>query len=157
MSNGTRSAQPPRQRRGRIVRRILVLGFPTYMVVIEAVLRLGLKVDSSGFLGPTFAATGIGFMMPLTEPKTLRMAQRLENHLKDIGASVILESDQMLIDTAWGLVFVFLLFWAASIYLSVKMTGGASWMFWTSLTLGLLNYLVAIILFVIKENLPEEV
>jgi len=50
---------------------VLIYGFPLLLLLFEWGLRSLLAVDSWGFTGPTLAAAGLSFLVPLTKPKTL--------------------------------------------------------------------------------------
>ena len=94
--------------------KVLVYGFPLLLLVFEWGLRTVMHVDSSGFTGPTLAAAGLSFLMPLTKLKT---------KLIDIPGGdpvlVMSRADEQLVGLIWLLVLSSLFAWAFSCYLSV--------------------------------------
>lgn len=94
--------------------KILVYGFPLLLLLFEWGLRTIMKVDSSGFTGPTLAAAGLSFLMPLTKLKTRSI---------DVpgGDSVLVmtRADEQLVGFIWLLVLASLFAWSLSCYFSV--------------------------------------
>jgi hypothetical protein len=90
---------------------ILSYGTPVFLLPLESCLKFILNEHITSFLGPTLAAAGLSFLVPLTEPKVL-----------SVEGSVLTTSknDFVLVGCAWiAIVFSFLA-WAISCYLSLK-------------------------------------
>jgi len=136
-----------------VTERIHIFFFPLYLVLIELVMRLSLKVDTYAFLGPTLAAVGIGFAIPLTIPKdiTRTFAQSTQKVLKNHGAAVYSRRDYTFVVLVRIILLLFTAGWSYSLYLSVESPGKTLCYIPVSLGLGVLNYVVAIVLSVIKE------
>lgn len=94
---------------------ILTYGFPLILLVFEWGLRTLMLVDASGFIGPTLAAAGLSFLVPLTRPK--RLSVTIANYPNAIATS---KEDQQLVGFIWLLVLASLFAWSASCYASIK-------------------------------------
>src|SRR3954463_14815061 len=94
---------------------ILIYGFPLTLLLFEWGLRSLLAVDSWGFTGPTLAAAGLSFLVPLTKPKILNVAIA---GMPD--AVAISKGDNQFIAFIWLLVLAFLFIWSGACYASIK-------------------------------------
>jgi hypothetical protein len=127
---------------------ILIYGFPLLLLIFEWGLRTIIQVDSSGFTGPTLAAAGLSYLMPLTKPKILDIP--IPGMLGN--AVVTSKADQRLVGLVWLIVLSTLFAWAASCYMSIKhpsetMAGVSAHFF-----IGGVTYVVSLIMTAIKER-----
>ena len=81
------------------------------LVPFEWGLKLMLDQEATSFFGPTIAAAGLSFLIPLTEPKVLSVNGNI------MTTSV---NDNRLIGLLWILILISLFAWAASCYYSLK-------------------------------------
>ena len=136
-----------------MVKRILIYIFPFFLLVIEAILRAILSLDTKTFVGPTLAAVGIGFVIPLIKPR-----QRDYNIRPDLKATLIKEGFlliskrvEIFIDFVWLFTFIFTGCWACTLYLSNKLPD----YYWLGipayLFLGLLCYFGGVVFSEIRE------
>src|SRR5580658_9277036 len=94
---------------------LLLYGFPLILVLFEWALRTIIGVDSSEFIGPTLAATGLSFLVPLTEPKEDIVALAAGKIAK-----VRSEADKDFVPITMLFIFLFFFLWLASCYASLK-------------------------------------
>ena len=94
---------------------ILIYGFPLILLLFEWGLRSLLVVDSSGFTGPTLAAAGLSFLVPLTKPKTL--------NIQVTGAQNVVvtsKADNQFVAATWILVLAFLFYLLVSFFCALN-------------------------------------
>lgn len=124
---------------------VLIYGFPLTLLGFEWGLRTMLAVDSGGFTGPTLAAAGLSFLMPLTKPKK----KNLPGHDDVIAVS---KADAALTPILWISVFAFLFSWSWSCYVSLKLPNDTTFGFASHLVIGGAVYIVSLLLTAIKEK-----
>ncbi len=125
---------------------ILIYGFPLTLLAFEWGLRTMLNVDTAGFTGPTLAAAGLSFLMPLVKPKLIPIA----NQPKTFAIS---KGDANFIPVLWLFVFVFLFSWCFSCYVSLKFPTDKTFGFASHLVIGGILYAISLIFTAIKEKL----
>ena len=126
---------------------ILIYGFPLVLLLFEWGLRSLMAVDSSGFTGPTLAAAGLSFLVPLTKPKSLNVqVAGMPN------AVVTSRADNQFVATTWILVFVFLFVWSWSCYVSIKSPEHNVFGVAKHLLIGGIAYLVSLVMTFVKEK-----
>jgi hypothetical protein len=113
------------------------------LVPFEWGLKLILEEDSTSFFGPTIAAAGLSFMVPLTEPKRRRA---LPN-----GEIVISPNDNRFIPILWILIILSLFAWAASCYFSLKLPSVTLLSLPCHLAIGVVVYALSIVLTYVKR------
>ena len=118
--------------------------FPIMLVPFEWGLKLILKEDSTSFFGPTIAAAGLSFMVPLTEPKRLRALKSAE--------IVIPPNDNRFIPILWILIILSLFAWAASCYFSLKLPSVTVLNLPCHLAIGAVVYALSIVLTYVKRK-----
>ncbi|WP_134082391.1 hypothetical protein [Thiohalophilus thiocyanatoxydans] len=125
---------------------LIVYGFPIILVSFEALLRNLLNVDTLGFVGPTLAATGISFLVPLTKLKEFEFeTEEGERWIK------VSKRDQVFVNLMWFFLFVSLFVWFWVCTLSIQ---GSSFIFLgfpAQILAGAGLYIVSIILGAVKE------
>jgi hypothetical protein len=99
--------------------RILSIGFPIYLLLFEAVVRLLFKVDISSFIGPSLAAGGLGLLIEGTKPKKIADATIVGITLPQ-NFVVRNIKDERLVLVAWGLILVCIVAWLYSCVSSIK-------------------------------------
>lgn len=127
---------------------ILIYGFPLVLLLFEWGLRSLMAVDSSGFTGPTLAAAGLSFLVPLTKPKIL--------NVQVTGAQNVVvtsRADNQFVAATWILVFAFLFVWSSSCYASIKYPDHKIWGFSTHLLIGAGAYLISLVMTFVKEKM----
>lgn len=98
------------------------IGFPIYLIVFEILLREFSKVDISSFLGPTLAASGLGFMIEVLKPKKIELTDDLKSSLANLPDNLTFRSkkDEKLVFASYGFVLICVLIWFYSCALSIK-------------------------------------
>jgi hypothetical protein len=125
---------------------IIIYGFPMILVSFEALLRNLINVDTFGFVGPTLAATGISFMVPLTRLKTSEVESSLGEKWVQVS-----KRDQGYVNLIWLLLFVSLFVWFWVCTLSIQRDASVVFEFPTHVVIGALMYVIGIVLSGIKE------
>ena len=136
---------------------ILNIGFPLYLVGFEILFRSFSNVDTSGFIGPTLAASGLGLLIGVLKPKTIetQLDATVIAALKAKNQTAIVRdpNDEILVTIAWIAILIELLIWywcCAEIMKPLSDGETASSFF--PLSLGIGNYVVGIIISSFKEN-----
>jgi len=129
---------------------ILVYGFPIILALFEWGLRVILKLETIGFIGPTFAAVGLSFLMPLTRPKKIEIKVDIPGYDNVI---VTKPADQTLISFIWILILLYLFAWSSSVYISVRQPNLEVFGLPTHVTIGICAYAVSLVLVAVKEKI----
>jgi hypothetical protein len=124
---------------------VLIYGFPLTLLAFEWGLRTMIEVDSSGFTGPTLAAAGLSFLMPLVKPKQ----KQIPGHE---GYVAITKADAAFVPLLWLFVLAFLFCWSWSCYVSVKLPTHKTLGVASHLAIGGGLYIVSLILTAVKEK-----
>lgn len=124
---------------------IVIYSFPLTLLVFEWGLRTILNVNSSGYTGPTLAAAGLSFLMPLIKPKL----KEIPGETKLVAMSI---AESRLIPFLWMFILIFLFAWASSCYVSIKFPEHQLFGFDSHLVIGGSLYAISLILTAIKEN-----
>ena len=124
---------------------VLIYGFPLTLLGFEWGLRTMLAVDSAVFTGPTLAAAGLSFLMPLTKPKR----KNLPGHDDVVAMS---KADAALTPILWIFVFAFLFSWSWACYVSLKFPTDKTFGFDSHLVIGGSVYILSLLLTGIKEK-----
>ncbi len=124
---------------------LLIYGFPLTLLGFEWGLRTMLSVDSSGFTGPTLAAAGLSFLMPLIKPKV----KPIPGHNDVIAMS---KAEALFMPILWLAVFIFLFCWTWSCYISLKFPLDKTFGFNSHMVIGGTLYTISLILTGIKEK-----
>ena len=104
-----------------------------------------LSVDSTGFAGPTLAAAGLSFLMPLIKPKQ----KLIPGHDNVIAIS---KAEAAFMPFLWLFVFAFLFCWTWSCYMSLVFPRDKTLGFDSHLVIGGSLYSISLILTAIKEK-----
>jgi hypothetical protein len=125
---------------------VIVYGFPIILVSFEALLRNLVNVDTFGFVGPTLAATGISFLVPLTKLKEFEFeTEEGERWVK------VSKRDQVFVNLMWLLLFVSLFVWFWVCTLSIQTSSAMLLGFPAQILAGAALYIVSIVLSTVKE------
>lgn len=127
---------------------VLIYGFPLVLLLFEWGLRSLLTVDSWGFTGPTLAAAGLSFLVPLTRPKILNVSIPSAPN-----AVAISKGDQELVAFIWILVLAFLFVWSGACYASIKHPTHTVLGLSTHLVVGGVAYLISLVMIFVKEKI----
>ena len=136
-----------------MTKRILIYGFPFFLIALERVLRTALNLNSETFMGPTLAAVGVSFLLSLIVPKSreLGLSQETLSEIDRQGIIVIPRNEQILIDLVWVFIFTLTASWAYCLYLSC-ITPTSTWLKIPAYQiLGFGNYFVGVLFSEIKE------
>tara|TARA_R100000655_G_scaffold65413_1_gene103874 strand:- start:2556 stop:2948 length:393 start_codon:yes stop_codon:yes gene_type:complete len=125
---------------------IIIYGFPMILVSFEALLRNLINVDTFGFVGPTLAATGISFMVPLTKLKTSEVESSLGEKWVQVS-----KRDHGYVSLIWLLLFVSLFIWFWVCTLSIQSDESMMFQVPAHVVIGAIVYVAGIVLSSIKE------
>lgn len=136
-----------------MAKNILIYGFPFFLLLLEWLLRSALQIDSLSFMGPTLAATGAGFLLPLIIPKSRDwpISDEEREELKRSGFEISHIKETKLMD--WVLLFVFVLtgVWLYCLWLSSN-TNTVYWLGVPNhIVLGLVGYFIGVVFSAMKE------
>jgi len=136
-----------------MTKKVLIYGFPFFLISLEAILRAALKLNSSVFVGPTLAGVGTSFLLPLIVPKQrcFSLSEQIQKELMEKKILLVSKSEQILIDFVWLFIFVLTATWVYVVYISCTnsdLTWGA---IPVPLAVGLTNYFVGVLFSVLKE------
>jgi hypothetical protein len=147
------------------------------LLLLEYLMRSFISTKGTlAFIGPTLAALGISFVLPLTIRRLMtkeQLKERLkekqekipdaisdkleeiinrEDELGNIGVSIQLDDDMNVPHAAWLLTsLLFTPVWAYALYLSIKFPEGFWWVFPCSCYPGFFNYVVGFGLAELRE------
>ena len=124
---------------------VLIYGFPFTLLGFEWGLRTILKVDASGFTGPTLAAAGLSFLMPLVKPKKTSMSS-FGNYI------YISRAESNFMPVLWIAFIAFLFCWTWSCYMSIVFPHDKTWGIDNHLLIGGVMYSISLIFTFIKEK-----
>lgn len=125
---------------------LIVYGFPIILVSFEALLRNLINVDTFGFVGPTLAATGISFLVPLTKLKEFEFeTDEGERWVK------VSKRDQVFVNLMWLFLFISLFIWFWICTLSIQSSQALFLGFPAQILAGAGLYVLSIILSTVKE------
>lgn len=116
------------------------------LVSFEALLRNLINVDTFGFVGPTLAATGISFMVPLTKLKTSEVESSLGEKWVQVS-----KRDHGYVSLIWLLLFVSLFIWFWVCTLSIQSDESMMFQVPAHVVIGAIVYVAGIVLSSIKE------
>lgn len=126
---------------------VLIYGFPLLLLLFEWGLRVLIQVDSSGFTGPTLAAAGLSFLMPLTKPKQLNI--QIPGNPNAIAIS---RTDTQFMAFTWMVIFGYLFLWALTCYTSIKLPMNKVFSITTHLFIGSCAYVFSLVMTFVKEK-----
>jgi hypothetical protein len=138
--------------------------FPFFLLLVEIVLRSAFLEDITTLIGPSLAATGAAFVVPLTvkRPMTLEKLEYLKKNTTrpDLIEEAILKNkldvttdeEQGVINICSASVFVLVALWVLALYLAVKHDKTSLWLVPVGLIPGLVNCLVGLILTELREG-----
>jgi hypothetical protein len=131
---------------------ILNFGFPVYLIVFEILLRSISSVDTSGFIGPTLAASGLGLLIGTIRPKSLILDPETQQLIQQQGGSIVVRNskDEKVIILGWIAILLELLAWYWSCAITIK-NETIHVQSLLPLYVGIGNYIAGIILSSVKE------
>lgn len=92
-------------------RKILLYGLPLYLYGLELLLKAIANVTADSVAGPTLAGAAIGFLLPLTELKSVTMDATLAQALTKLNARAHSPRDKVFTDLVWVIFFLSLGGW----------------------------------------------
>lgn len=131
----------------------LIYGFPIYFILFEMIFRGVSGVDTTGFIGPTLAAAGLSFLLPLTKPKRFDVPSSIAEIIDGIeDVQIISKKDERLI--GFILIFIVLGFavWAWSCSVSLKSPQDKLWIIRKQVGIGSINYIMGVVFSLLKER-----
>jgi hypothetical protein len=144
-----------------MVKRILVYGFPIFIIILEALLRSFVGSESKAFIGPAISAVGVSLLFPIVIPKPIsskiKLSEATRKDVKNKKIIVVAAKDQRIIDLAWLFLLIFTCGWVWTLYLSSIWPGWywfsiASIQFPGYLIVGFVIYFGGVIFSELKES-----
>jgi hypothetical protein len=136
----------------------LIYGFPFILMLFEWGFRQVIGADTLGFVGPTLAAAGVTFLVPLTKPNQVRISEKVKNALMQKGITAVYEKDQNFIYFVYFILLISSFVWLWSCFVSMTTPNDLVFStFPTHVGIGFINYITAIILCWYKEAINESV
>jgi uncharacterized membrane protein HdeD (DUF308 family) len=133
---------------------LLNIGFPIYLTLFEWLLRTLSSVDTSSFIGPTLATSGIGLLVSSLKPKKIELDPVTVQTLQNQGITAIVrdKKDERLITICLAALFMELLGWYWSCSLTIKTGDNPQYFNYLPLIIGIFNFLIGIILSTLKSD-----
>lgn len=139
---------------------VLSCMFPFFMLFVEWFLKVTSFSSGTGaidFFGPSLASAGLGFLVPLTIPKSpsasIGIDKRTIKSLEEKGVELRLKGDDTFSQFVWLAILVFLCVWMVCLHISSNYPNMLYLQFPVHLWLGLFNYFIGVILTCAKEVL----
>ena len=133
--------------------KFLTFGFPIYLILFELLFRSLFNLDTSHFIGPALAASGLSLIIGLVKPKPVELEPDVQTLLEQNGQTAKNLYDERLIFFSWLFILAGLLTWYWSCNLVLTKSTTMVWIFPLPLFIGLINYIIGISLTTIKEIL----
>jgi len=130
--------------------RVLAYGFAFYLLFLEWLMRALSNIDSHDFVGPTLAAAGVGFIVPLTTAKNSLLNFSNDTQQQLNGYYAISKREQIAVDVLRLFLLVLTVSWAYDVYLVIKKSSGLFGI--SAVRLGFITYFTAVILSEVKEG-----
>lgn len=133
---------------------LLNIGFPVYLVVFEIILRSLSSVNTSSFIGPALAASGLGLLIGVIKPKKVALDPNTEKALKEQGITFVArdQRDEKIVVLGWVAILLELMSWYWSCAMSIKYGDSEGPKSFLPLYIGIGNYILGILLSSLKEN-----
>lgn len=131
----------------------MLYGLPVYLYGLEFLLKLIANIKADSVAGPTLAGAALGFLLPLTELKTVSVPADILKKLKERGADAYSPADKGFSDFVWVCFFASLAAWMYCIYLTLQPLRQSDRFLNLSLTIGCIIFIVSIVLAEIKERI----
>jgi len=138
---------------------VLSCMFPFFMMFVEWLFKItsqtGTGTGAIDFFGPSLAAAGVGFLVPLTTPKPIAAIVHLDaaqmKQLADAGFTLRNKQDEVFCQFVWVAILIFLGVWMGSLQISAHYSGAMFLTLPLHIWLGLFNYFIGVIFTCIKE------
>jgi hypothetical protein len=134
-----------------VFKKALLYGLPVYLYGLELLLKAFASIKADSVAGPTLAGAGLGFLLPLTDLKPVRLDSTVLDQLRKAGASVFSRADKAFSDFVWLCFFASLGAWMVCIYWTLR-PSESGWIN-KSLLIGCIIFVGSIILTEIKERI----
>lgn len=130
---------------------VLTYGFPLILIFFEFGFRSLLGINTSGFVGPTLAATGLSFLVPLTKP------QQILSHEENSKGHIITNKTDttVFIPLAWIVIFIFILLWLYTCHCSITEPTALLLGYDKHLVVGSFVYACSLVLIAIKSVIND--
>ncbi len=138
---------------------VLSCMFPCFMFFVEWLFKTasqtGTGTGTVDFFGPSLAATGVGFLVPLTTSKPtgsrIPLPPALQKQFDDDGIVLKFKCDDLFSQFIWIMILVFLGVWMGSLQMSANHSNITFVTLPIHIWLGLFNYFIGVILTCVKE------
>lgn len=133
--------------------RLVAYFFPFILIAIEYVLRLALKTDTAGFVGPTLATAAAGLLVPALalKSKASGLSPELQKELKNLKATVRSTADERLAALCLLLLLILIAVWVWTLLLAERKDPITILSLDRPVFIGLAAYMVAVVIAEIKE------
>lgn len=125
--------------------------FPAFLILTEWIFRSISSVDTETFIGPTLAAVGAGYVVPLTIMKKRNYPQDVVDIMNKYGLTAQPIREIRFIALCWVFLFFFTGLWLLSLFLSARHFGQNSIVVPEYDYPGIINYLGGFLLSEVRE------
>ena len=150
--------------------KLLIYGFPIYMIATELLYRELTNVDTTGYIGPALATAGLGFLIPLTKPKELKLQDEdlyslssklgvsadsirtLIGRMDRLGYSFRPDNDEVLRGYVWLSVFLGFGVWMWACTVSTRFPDAEWWIVKQHMWIGAINYVIGVVFCSLKDK-----
>lgn len=134
--------------------------FPFVLIALELVIKIGFKINADTIIGPSLAAAGATFVIPLTikKPLTLEKLDQLQknmqtqtyNELLDLYRKGIMKftdnGEEQVRNISIAVVLVLIVLWAITVAIAAETKVTSIWTDLITIVLGLLSCLIGFVL-----------
>ena len=133
----------------------LIYGFPLYIVLIELLVRAFLAIDTQAFVGPSLAAVGLGFLVPLLHLKdrASEYGEAVDKEAQEKEAILVTKKDLDFLMVVIAILLLLLVLWVVSLVLSVQDPIPRLGIIPIPYLSGVPSYIIGIVLSVVKESI----
>jgi hypothetical protein len=141
--------------------RLPIYAYPVFLLAIEFMLKSLASLEIQPFIGPTLAAVGASFTLPLLirRPVTVeklrkypQIVKQLEKlHQQGQAIQFLSRTEMLFIQICLTCTFLLTVIWIWTLYLSIKFPTGLWWHLPSNLFPGFINYIIGIVLSEIRE------
>jgi hypothetical protein len=133
-------------------KKLMLYGLPVYLYGLELLLKAFAAIKADSVAGPTLAGAGLGFLLPLTELKSVTVDSEVRQKLEETKTAIYSRTDKSFSDFVWVCFFSSLILWMWCIYLTLHPSQEASYVN-KSFAIGCIIFVGSVVLTEIKERI----
>lgn len=134
--------------------RLLAYLLPFILIAIEYVLRLALKTDTAGFVGPTLATAAAGQLVPAItlKSKVGNLSPDLQQEVGKLKITVRSRSDELIANVSLVLLLGCVAAWTWTLVLAEQKDAMTIFTIGRPVFIGMVCYFVAVLVSEVKET-----